>query len=179
MLPDCNNSIKTSRFLTDRPSLPMDYYQRRSLPAGSVTRLQHQAILSTGTGYTSRRSLEMVPTMAVRPDEESRSGGLQEGLPSASDPETEADRTPRGSLLACMTANREPSNQSFETDGEATVCTASRRFLPFERTPRVSNEFLINQLCRRTGAVETLPRCFYSEPTGCHRQKIAEARRRI
>ena len=32
--------------------------------------------LSTGTGYTSRRSLEMVPTMVVRPDEESRSGGL-------------------------------------------------------------------------------------------------------
>jgi len=30
------------------------------------------------------------------------------GLPSASDPETEADRTPRESLLACMTANREP-----------------------------------------------------------------------
>jgi len=28
------------------------------------------------------------------------------GLPSASDPETEADRTPRESLLACMTANR-------------------------------------------------------------------------
>jgi hypothetical protein len=76
VLPDCNNSIKTSRFLKDGPSLPMDYYQRRSLPAGSVTRLQHQAILSTGTGYTSRRSLEMVPTMVVRPDEESRSGGL-------------------------------------------------------------------------------------------------------
>src|SRR5215469_1672361 len=52
------------------------------------------------------------------------------GLPSASDPETEADRTPRGSLLACMTANREPSNQSFEIDREATVCSASRRFLP-------------------------------------------------
>jgi len=33
-------------------------------------------------------------------------------------------------LLACMTANCEPSNQSFETDREATVCTASRRFLP-------------------------------------------------
>ena len=30
-----------------------------------------------------------------------------------------------------MTANCEPSNQSFETDREATVCTASRRFLPF------------------------------------------------
>jgi hypothetical protein len=57
------------------------------------------------------------------------------GLPSASDPETEAERTPRGSLLACMTANREPSNQSFETDREATVCTASRRFLPFGSTP--------------------------------------------
>jgi hypothetical protein len=50
------------------------------------------------------------------------------GLPSASDPETEADRTPRESLLACMTANREPSNQSFETDREATVCAG--RFLP-------------------------------------------------
>jgi hypothetical protein len=32
-------------------------------------------------------------------------------------------------LLACMTANREPSNQSFEVDREATVCFASRRFL--------------------------------------------------
>jgi hypothetical protein len=30
-----------------------------------------------------------------------------------------------------MTANLEPSNQSFETDREATVCTASRRFLLF------------------------------------------------
>jgi hypothetical protein len=30
-----------------------------------------------------------------------------------------------------MTANREPSNQSFETDREATVCTANRRFLLF------------------------------------------------
>src|SRR5260370_25594492 len=48
---------------------------------------------------------------------------------------TEAERTPRESLLACMTANREPSNQSFETDREATVCTASRRFLPFGSTP--------------------------------------------
>jgi len=27
-----------------------------------------------------------------------------------------------------MTANREPSNQSFEIDREATVCTAGRRF---------------------------------------------------
>jgi hypothetical protein len=50
------------------------------------------------------------------------------GLSSASEPETEADRTPRESLLACMTANREPSNQSFEIDREATVCLANRRF---------------------------------------------------
>jgi hypothetical protein len=28
-------------------------------------------------------------------------------------------------------ANREPSNQSFEVDRAATVCTAGRRFLPF------------------------------------------------
>jgi hypothetical protein len=27
-----------------------------------------------------------------------------------------------------MSANREPSNQSFEVDREATVCSASRRF---------------------------------------------------
>jgi hypothetical protein len=35
------------------------------------------------------------------------------GLPSASDPETEADRTPRESLLACMTANCEPRLREF------------------------------------------------------------------
>ena len=42
----------------------------------SVTSLQRQAILSTETNYTSRQSLEMVSTIVVRPDEESRSGGL-------------------------------------------------------------------------------------------------------
>jgi hypothetical protein len=31
-------------------------------------------------------------------------------------------------LLAFMGANREPSNQSFEVDREATVCSANRRF---------------------------------------------------
>jgi hypothetical protein len=73
-----------------------------------------------------------VPTIITRPNEESRSGGLadfKKVFPPPLHPETEADRTPRESLLACMTANREPSNQSFETDREATVCTASRRFL--------------------------------------------------
>jgi len=59
------------------------------------------------------------------------------GLPSASDPETEADRTPRESSLACMTANHEPSNQGFEIDREATVCNASRRFL-FQHTAKLS-----------------------------------------
>jgi hypothetical protein len=44
------------------------------------------------------------------------------GLPSVSDPETEADRTPRESLLTCMTANCEPSNQS------ALKLTGRRRF---------------------------------------------------
>jgi hypothetical protein len=62
------------------------------------------------------------------------------GLPSASDPETEADRTPRESSLACMTANREPSNQSFEVDREATVRTASRRFfIVIGRCPALSS----------------------------------------
>jgi hypothetical protein len=42
---------------------------------------------------------------------------ISNGLPSASEPETEADRTPRESLLAGMTANREPSNQGFELTG--------------------------------------------------------------
>jgi hypothetical protein len=30
--------------------------------------------------------------------------------------------------LAFMSANREPSNQSFDVDREATVCLANRRF---------------------------------------------------
>src|SRR6516165_3743901 len=55
-------------------------------------------------------------------------GELQKAFPPHLPPETEADRTPRGLLLACMTASCEPSNQSFETDREATVCYASRRF---------------------------------------------------
>ena len=75
-----------------------------------VTRLQRQSILSTETGYTSRQSLAMVPTIMCG---QMKKVGLADqrtsnGLPSASDPETEADRTPRESSLACMTANREP-----------------------------------------------------------------------
>jgi len=73
----------------------------------SVTGLQRQAILSTETGYTSRQSLEMVPTIKCG---QMKKVGLADqrtsnGLPSASDPETEADRAPRGSSLAVMTAN--------------------------------------------------------------------------
>src|SRR6516164_11715356 len=66
-----------------------------------------------------------------------RTGGSQKAFPPHLPPETEADRTPRGSLLACMTASREPSNQSFEVDREATVCFAGRRF------------FLLTSLCNR------------------------------
>src|SRR5262249_20124148 len=55
------------------------------------------------------------------------------GLPSASDPETEADRTPRGSLLACMTANREPRLiKALKRQGGDGLAT-SRRFFPFCR----------------------------------------------
>jgi hypothetical protein len=53
------------------------------------------------------------------------------GLPSASDPETEADRTPRESLLACMTANREPRLiKALKRQGGDGLGT-SRRFFPF------------------------------------------------
>jgi hypothetical protein len=72
-----------------------------------VAPLQRQANLSTETGYTPRQSLEMVPTIKCG---QMKKVGLADqrtsnGLPSASDPETEADRTPRGSSLAVMTAN--------------------------------------------------------------------------
>jgi len=53
------------------------------------------------------------------------------GLPSASDPETEADRTPRGSLLACMTANREPRLIKALKRQGGDGLAASRRFFPF------------------------------------------------
>src|SRR5262249_62312075 len=60
-------------------------------------------------------SAKECPQLQVRPDEESQSGGLANFKWSSlrSDPETVTDRTPRESLLACMTANHEPSNQSF------------------------------------------------------------------
>jgi hypothetical protein len=74
-----------------------------------VAPLQRQANLSTQTqtGYTSRQSPEMVPTIKCG---QMKKVGLADqrtsnDLPSASDPETEADRAPRGSSLAVMTAN--------------------------------------------------------------------------
>jgi hypothetical protein len=96
----------------------------------SVTCLQHEMILSTEP-FVLLDTLEKECPQSQRG--RMKKAGLADlrtpkGLPSASDPETEADRTPRESLLACMTANREPSNQSFETDREATVCLANRRF---------------------------------------------------
>src|SRR5262245_56099778 len=56
-------------------------------------------------------------------------GELQKAFPPICPAERSVDRTPKGITLACMTASREPSNQSFEVDREATVCFASRRFL--------------------------------------------------
>jgi hypothetical protein len=53
------------------------------------------------------------------------------GLPSASDPETEADRTPRGSLLACMTANREPRLIKALKRQGGDGLAANRRFFAF------------------------------------------------
>jgi hypothetical protein len=72
-----------------------------------------------------------VPTIAMRPEEESRFGDWRtpKGLPSGSDPQNGKQIRRQGeSLLACMTASREPSNQSFEIDREAAVCSANRRF---------------------------------------------------
>ena len=56
--------------------------------ARSATRLQRQAILPTGTGYTSRQSLAMVPTIMCG---QMKKVGLADqrtsnGLPSASAP---------------------------------------------------------------------------------------------
>jgi len=66
----------------------------------------------------------------MRLDEESRSGGLADSI-RAFPPHLTRKREQSGRqgnhLLACMTANSEPSNQSFEVDREATVCFASRR----------------------------------------------------
>src|SRR5262249_50203685 len=45
-------------------------------PALSVACLQRRAILSTGTAIISRQLLRVVPKIVMRPDEESRSGGL-------------------------------------------------------------------------------------------------------
>jgi hypothetical protein len=104
---DRNKSIKSWPFLTDKPVASNAVLPTPVAAARSVTRLQRQAILSTGTGYTSRQSLEMVPTIIsgqmkkVGPADWRTSNGL----PSVSDPETEADRTPRGSSLAVMNAN--------------------------------------------------------------------------
>jgi hypothetical protein len=60
-----------------------------------------------------------------------------------------------------MTANREPSNQSFEIDREATVCTASRRFLPFcpRRLDQHKRRAAVG-CSRRPWSVEELDACF-------------------
>jgi hypothetical protein len=70
------------------------------------------------------------------------------GLPSASDPETEADRTPRESSLACMTANREPRLiKALKLTGRrrfALRAVASCRYAG-EREPRTRGTSLAGQ----------------------------------
>jgi hypothetical protein len=97
----------------------------------SVACLPHEVILYTESLIPLDTSEKQCPQS---PRGRMKKTGLADrrtpkGLPSASDPETEGDRTPRESSLACMTANHEPSNQSFEVDREATVCLAKPSLL--------------------------------------------------
>ena len=72
---------------------------------------------------------------------------LQKAFPPHLPPETEADRTPRGSLLACMTASREQSNRGLELTGRrrfALRAVASCRY-PGERGPRTRGTSLPGQ----------------------------------
>jgi hypothetical protein len=99
-----------------------------------VASLPREVILSTGTVVPPGHFGKIVPTIAMRPEEESRFGDWRtpKGLPSGSAPQNGKQIGRQGeSLLACMTASREPSNQSFEVDREAAVCSANRRFLLF------------------------------------------------
>src|SRR5215472_10405155 len=92
----------------------------------------------------------MGPTITMRPDEEKpvlATGELQKAFPPHLPPETEADRTPRGSLLACMTASREQSNQGFELTGRrrfALRAVASCHYAG-EREPRTRGTSLPGQ----------------------------------
>ena len=59
-----------------------------------------------------------------------------------------------------MSANREPSNQSFEVDREATVCLANRRFLFDNFFVRLSQQQLsrYRNLCLAKDARDSLRR---------------------
>ena len=73
---------------------------------------------------------EKYARVAVRPDEESQSGDWRtpKGLPSDLPRRTVSRSDAKGIIVGVHAANREPSNQSFEVDREATVCLANRRF---------------------------------------------------
>jgi hypothetical protein len=87
----------------------------------SVTLLQHYTILSAGMTTTSGHLRELEPTIALRPED---SVGLADwrnpkGLPSDLPRKTVSRWDAKGIIVgvsACMTAGREPSNQSFEID---------------------------------------------------------------
>src|SRR5215469_14975933 len=62
----------------------------------------------------------MGPTITMRPDEEKpvwRLANSKRPSHRICPGNGQADRTPRGSLLACMTASREQSNQGLELTG--------------------------------------------------------------
>jgi hypothetical protein len=80
--------------------------------------------------------------------------------------------------LACMTANREPSNQSFEIDREATVCTASRRFLPFERTGASKQHFFRRSDSNHDSVTSPLEQPHDLRPRQCIEMQIEADNRR-
>src|SRR5215467_9366812 len=84
------------------------------------------------------------------------------GLPTASAPETEADRTPRGSLLACMTASREQSNRGLELTG--------RRRFALRAVASCSHTGLRSDL-----SVDVLPKELHDQLLLCFRRGRARA----
>jgi hypothetical protein len=114
--------------------VPEPVCYRAPIAAGArrVTRLQHQAILFTGTAVRSGHFQELEHRIVMRPDEESRSGRLTDfKWPSLRIwPGNGSRSDAKGIIVGVHDRQFEPSNRSFEIDREATVCTASRRFLP-------------------------------------------------
>jgi hypothetical protein len=90
-------------------------------------------------------------------------GGLQKAFPPDLPRRTGKQIGRQGeSLLACMTANREPSNQSFEVDREATVCLRTVASFCDDRYPalrggrREQQHRIERRLVHTTGSAQRL-----------------------